>query len=231
MRRSHVISGVIALAAAVAALAVAVGGGREGGHGPVSPARRNVLASARGRARGLDPGPLGVEAVPVPAARSLAPAGAPARGRTVDGITSAPSEQLAFHVHAHLAVFVAGAPRRIPNGVGIAPPLQVQSTARGPFATGGAGISWLHTHAPDGIIHIEAPAGRRFTLGNFFDIWGEPLGPDLVGPAAGPVRAFVDGRPYRGDPRHIPLMAHAQIQLDVGRPFVAPESIAFPPGL
>jgi hypothetical protein len=40
----------------------------------------------------------------------------------------------------------------------------------------------------------------------------------------------VDGR-YRGDPRRIPLLSHAQIQLDVGRPVVAPERTAFPSGL
>jgi hypothetical protein len=44
------------------------------------------------------------------------------------------------------------------------------------------------------------------------------------------VTAFVDGRQYLGSPRDIPLAAHAQIQLDVGRPLVAPESIVFPPG-
>jgi len=45
------------------------------------------------------------------------------------------------------------------------------------------------------------------------------------------VTAFFDGRHYLGNPRDIPLLAHAQLQLDVGRPLVAPESIAFPPGL
>ena len=43
--------------------------------------------------------------------------------------------------------------------------------------------------------------------------------------------AFFDGRHYLGNPRGIPLLARAQIQLDVGRPLVAPETIDFPPGL
>jgi hypothetical protein len=38
-------------------------------------------------------------------------------------------------------------------------------------------------------------------------------------------------RPYLASPRGIPLLARAQIQLDVGRPLVAPETIDFPPGL
>jgi hypothetical protein len=75
---------------------------------------------------------------------------------------------------------------------------------------------------------------RRFrprSRGNFFDIWGEPLGPARVGSTKGHVTAFFNGRHYLGNPRGIPLLAHAQIQLDVGRPLVAPESIQFPAGL
>ena len=45
------------------------------------------------------------------------------------------------------------------------------------------------------------------------------------------VTAFFNGRHFLGNLREIPLLAHAQIQLDVGRPLVGPESIQFPPGL
>jgi hypothetical protein len=45
------------------------------------------------------------------------------------------------------------------------------------------------------------------------------------------VTAFYNGQPVEGNPRQIPLTAHAQIRLDVGRPLVAPVSIAFPQGL
>jgi hypothetical protein len=169
--------------------------------------------------------------VPIPAARALARADAPAPGRSVDGISAAAAEQLAFHIHAHLTIFVAGRARQIPYGVGIARPLEVESTAQGLFALGGATFFWLHTHAADGIIHIESPIERTYTLGNFFDIWNEPLGPERVGPAIGHVTAFFNGRHYLGNPRDIPLLAHAQIQLDVGRPLIGPESIQFPPGL
>ena len=208
--------GVVAVAVSVAAA----------GHGGKSPTASGAPSGPTARASSLGP-----ELVAVPAAPPLAPAGAPAPGQAVDGISNQPSEQVLFHVHAHLTVFVAGRSRQIPAGIGIAPPLELQSTPRGPFATGGAGFSWLHTHAADGIIHVESPAQRRYTLGEFFDVWGQPLGSHRVGPAAGPVTAFVDGRRYPGNPRDVPLVAHAQIQLDVGRPLVAPQSIAFPPGL
>jgi hypothetical protein len=190
---------------------------------PISSLRRLLPAPG--------PGPLGSEGVPVPAGRPLARAGAPAPGSSVDGISGAAGEQLAFHVHAHLTVFVAGSPRRIPYGIGIAAPVEVVPTPRGPFAGGGAAFFWLHTHAADGIIHIESPIVRTYTLGNFFDIWHEPLGPARVGPARGEVTAFFDSRRYLGNPRGIPLLAHAQIQLDVGQPLVAPETIDFPTGL
>jgi hypothetical protein len=177
-----------------------------------------------------NPGALGSEGVPVPAAPPLAPAGSPQPGQSIDGISCAPLEQLAFHIHAHLTVFVDGKARRLPYGIGIAQP-QAQGTPQGAFVVSGACFTWLHTHAADGIIHIESPTQRSFTLGNFFDVWGRPLGPGRVGAARGHVTAFVDGRPYLANPRSIPLFAHAQIQLDVGRPLVAPESITFPNGL
>jgi hypothetical protein len=189
------------------------------------------ISSPRALSPPPDPGRLGPEGVPIPAAPLLARADAPAPGQRVDGISAAAAEQLAFHIHAHLTVFLAGVPRQIPYGVGIAPPLEVEPTPQGSFALGGAAFFWLHTHAADGIIHIESPIVRTYTLGNFFDIWNEPLGPERVGPAAGRVTAFFDGRRYLGNPRNIPLLAHAQIQLDVGRPLVAPESIEFPSGL
>jgi hypothetical protein len=90
---------------------------------------------------------------------------------------------------------------------------------------------WLHTHSADGIIHTESPIQRTYTLGDFFDIWGQPLGRAQVGPAHGAVAALFNGRVFTGNPRQIPLLAHVQIQLDVGRPLIAPEHITFPKGL
>jgi hypothetical protein len=45
------------------------------------------------------------------------------------------------------------------------------------------------------------------------------------------VVAIYNGQVFQGDPRNIPLTAHAQIKLEVGTPLVAPEKIAFPAGL
>ena len=72
---------------------------------------------------------------------------------------------------------------------------------------------------------------RVYTLGEFFDEWGQPLGPRQIGPAVGVVTAIYNGKIYRGNPRDIPLNKHAQLQLEVGKPLVAPESITWPAGL
>ena len=176
------------------------------------------------------PGPNGPEGVPVPAAPALASTASKATGKTVDGISCDTTEQLVYHIHAHLTVFVNGAARQIPAAIGI-PGAQAQNTPTGPFIASGSCFYWLHTHAADGIIHIESPVHRTYTLGDFFDVWGQPLGPDQVGPARGPVTAIYNRQVYRGNPRNIPLEKHAQIQLEVGKPLISPASITFPSGL
>jgi hypothetical protein len=177
------------------------------------------------------PGPLGPEGVPIPRGAALAPAGWLRLDETRDGVSCQPTESVAYHVHSHLTIFVDGVARRVPYGIGIAPPRSGQTTPGGFFVTGGSCFAWLHTHAGDGIIHIESPTTTTYTLGEFFDLWGVPLGPNRVGPARGRVVAFVNGHLHAGSPRLIPLRKHAQIQLDIGGPLVAPESIRFPNGL
>ena len=61
------------------------------------------------------------------------------------------------------------------------------------------------------------------------DASGYPMTIDLTpdrGPAKGKVTALVDRKVWLGDPRDIPLKAHAQIQLEVGTPLVAPVRIS-----
>ena len=146
----------------------------------------------------------------------LAPTTGEASGATVDGIQSGPTEQVLFHIHAHLAIYVDSQQKLVPYGIGIVPPYRLQDTPNGPFVAGGSKFYWLHTHDESGVIHIESPVQRTFTLGNLFDLWHQPLGPAQVGPGTGPVTAFVNARQVAGDPRDIPLGPHDVIQLDVG---------------
>jgi hypothetical protein len=176
------------------------------------------------------PGPLGPEGIPIPAVPVLADRATTSSPRPIDGIQCLGSEQTLFHIHAHLTLFLGGAARQIPGGIGIIDP-QIQSNQAGPFVAGGRCFYWLHTHAADGLIHIESPVQRTFTLGDFFDVWGQPFTADRVGPASGKVTAIVNGKLYHGDPRNIRIDSFAQIQLEVGTPLVAPTTISFPAGL
>jgi hypothetical protein len=176
-----------------------------------------------------DPGEPGPEVLPIPDAPALAPPGSvPRRTKAMDGIKCQSNERLRLHVHAHLTVFVDGEARRIPAGVGVWPPLPKSGESGQFVVTPKYCFSWLSTHFADGLIHTEAPVVRSFALGQFFDVWGQPLSRTRVGPARGRVTAIVNGKVWTGDPRRIPLVSHAQIQLEVGRPLVAPERVDWP---
>jgi hypothetical protein len=184
-----------------------------------------------GTRSGSASGPPGPEGVPIPRGAVLAPPARVHTGEHIDGIGCLASEQIAFHIHAHVRIDVLGKPRQVPPGIGIGPPRHIVRTPVGAFVSGGSCFMWLHTHAADGIVHIESPVERTYRLGEFFDVWGQRLDRDHVGPARGAVTAFVNGRRYTGDLRQIPLLAHNQIELEVGRPLVKPEHITFPNGL
>ncbi len=123
----------------------------------------------------------------------------------IDGITCDQAEGVVQHVHAHVAIYDRGKPVRIPEGVGINNASQC--------------LYWLHTHTSDGIIHIEAPVARVFTLGNFLDIWDRDL------PWKHPA-VLVDGKRWKGgDFRSIPLLDHEQIVIENVPPFVQPPPV------
>jgi hypothetical protein len=170
------------------------------------------------------PGSLGPENVPIPSAPVLAGTSAATAGQAIDGIGCQTSEQTVFHIHTHLTIFVNGQQRQVPAGIGI-PDAVSQQAQGGPFVDSGSCFYWLHTHAADGIIHIESPVQRTYTLGEFFDEWGQPLGPGQVGQAHGKVTVIVNGQVFKGNPRDVPLGSHENLQVEVGTPLVAPETI------
>jgi hypothetical protein len=159
---------------------------------------------------------IGFEAVPLEQGPQLAPAGTTGTA-PVDGISCAPLEQLAYHIHAHLAVFDDGTLYQLPAGVGI-PGSQPEQTQYGPVAAGGKCYYWLHTHTTDGVIHIESPTKRIYPLGDFFDEWHQPLDSTQVGNLHGAITAFVNGKLWKKSPRDIPLLPHEDIQFDIGQP-------------
>jgi hypothetical protein len=133
-------------------------------------------------------------------------------GQPVHGIRCEAMEGNVLHIHQHLAIFDHGKPVAVPPDVGR--PLL------------GNCFYWLHTHTPDGIIHVESPTFRTFTLGDFFDVWGEPLTrTDVAGAKlrrGEKLTVWVDGVRYTGDPRAIELTQHLDVTIDVGPPAAKP---------
>lgn len=144
-------------------------------------------------------------------AQSLVPTGQPVAGISCDAM-----EGQRIHIHQHLVILDHGKNVDIPPDVG--------------QPAGRRCIYWLHTHTPDGFIHVEAPLDRTFTLGDFFTVWGQPLsrsGAATAQLAKGEtMKVWLNGAPFTGDPRSIPLTAHADIVIQVGGPHGKPAAVA-----
>ena len=144
-------------------------------------------------------------------AQSLTP-----NGQTISGISCDAMEGQRLHIHQHLVILDHGKPVDIPPNVG--------------QPSGRRCIYWLHTHTPDGFIHVEAPLDRSFTLGDFFTVWGQPLTRTTAASAhlakGESLKVWLNGEPFAGDPRSIPLTAHADIVIQVGGPHTKPEPVA-----
>jgi hypothetical protein len=195
----------VILVASIAAVVLVQGAGR-----PTGPAAfRSPTATTTTTAAG---------SVAAVATSSVGQAVSPAASGfpTIDGIACDPSEQITYHVHAHLNIRVAGQLETIPNDVGR------RTTC----------LYWLHTHQPLGVIHVEAPRPTTFTLGQFFDVWGKPLDATHVGDWAVPpgsrIWVFVDRKPVQVDPRSVQLTNLEAIELQVGPAALEPLPYTFP---
>jgi hypothetical protein len=146
-------------------------------------------------------------------------------GAPVDGITCLSEEGANLHIHTHLALYDNGKQIQIPKYIGFA-----QNSIAAPTGC----LYWIHTHDQTGIIHVESPevsppSGGPYTLGMFFDIWGQAIDRNGVAGFSGPVTAYVNGAPYDGDLRSIPLRSHQEVTLEVGQPTVPPPNYKWPP--
>jgi hypothetical protein len=154
-------------------------------------------------------------------------------GAAIDGI-SCEAEMLKYHIHAHLTLYKDGKPLPLPADVGI------------PYSQAIGGqhycLYWLHTHDTSGVIHIESPTARLYTLGQFFDIWHDTSLWDAQGGLAGPaglkvdaafvdalrsakpgdIHVFVDGKPVSTSYRDITLRKHKLITIEIGTPLKPP---------
>lgn len=64
-----------------------------------------------------------------------------------------------YHYHATLTVYINDEQQTIPANTG------VKTTCMNP----------IHTHDATGLVHVESPVERDFTLGDFFAVWDEPF--------------------------------------------------------
>lgn len=69
-----------------------------------------------------------------------------------------------FHIHPHLQIIINGQNQVIPANVGII----------------GNCLHPIHTHDDIGIIHVESPVKRDFTLADFFAVWNKPFNKDQI---------------------------------------------------
>ncbi|HET9347301.1 MAG TPA: hypothetical protein VFO05_16530 [Candidatus Limnocylindrales bacterium] len=93
----------------------------------------------------------------------------------------------AYHIHSLVVVRQGGQVLAPPANIGI-----TQTC-----------MYWVHTHATDGVVHVEAPAAVRPTLGDFLDIWEVTFPDDALLAAAREAVAAgavtVDDQSFDGD--------------------------------
>jgi hypothetical protein len=151
----------------------------------------------------------------------------------VGGIPCDHLEQTQVHYHAAIQIIYQSNVTHIPASIGI----------QGDPTTATGCYYWLHVHSanPD-VIHIESPATRTFTLGNFFSIWNSWASANGL-PAARldathvanftltsdqKLVVYVDANDgkgpqlFTGDPKTIELKPHEVIWLEISPPTVSP---------
>ena len=129
------------------------------------------------------------------------------------GLNPLPQEAVTFHIHSHLDVFWNGKKATVPRGVGIEPPDQ---------AGQGGYFLELHTHDTRGVIHVEAPSKKNFTLAQFMAAWGVRLTSNCLASRCGDVKIYVNGKPFTQDPNKLVLKSHEEIAVVAGK---APKTI------
>jgi hypothetical protein len=131
------------------------------------------------------------------------------------GLPVLDSEQLDYHIHAHLDVFVRGVHIPVPALVGI--------DVVDEFLT------VLHTHDTSGIVHVESATNHHYQLGDFFGVWGVKLNARCIGSYCvrqqAKLRTWVNGTPYAGNPAGIVMREHDEIVVSIGTKADLPKPI------
>jgi hypothetical protein len=135
------------------------------------------------------------------------------QGSPVDGIECLQNMPDDYHVHTHISIFLNGDHIALPQEIGI---YRIS-------AEQGRCFYGIHTHDGTGLAHVEFSEPGTYTLGQLFQIWGQPLSATDVGGITGlPVEVFVtdDGTTTKiednwGD---IELQSKREITIQIGTP-------------
>jgi len=140
------------------------------------------------------------------------------------GITALGQEGQVLHIHEHLDIYNEGHHVNVPKFIGIH------------FKNGQADyLTELHTHANEGVIHLESPVAQSYSLGQFFGAWGVNLSRNCVGGLCAtpghPLKFYVNGKLFQGNPVKLVLQEHDEYAIVYGKPpSDMPSSFDFPAG-
>jgi hypothetical protein len=146
------------------------------------------------------------------------------------GLHALSREGVTVHIHQHLDIVVNG---RVLQG--LPPYIGIHIDQKHPSKSF---ITEIHTHDQSGIIHVESPTVRTFTLADFFDVWGVRFSSRCLGGycvnGQKKVYVWVNAKRVRTDPRRIVLKSHQEIVVAYGTlasvPKPLPSSYPFPSG-
>ena len=69
-----------------------------------------------------------------------------------------------YHIHPELQILINGVENPISGNIGIKPSCMTS----------------IHTHEGGGLIHVESPVQKEFTLGDFFAVWQKDFSKDKI---------------------------------------------------
>lgn len=171
-------------------------------------------------------------------------------GNMIDGIPCQVEMSNNYHIHIFLGVVVNGQQYALPVGTGTDAP---RIDANGDSPSANSCFYYTHTHDATDVVHVESynggvsepePKDSKFTLGNYFDIWGIKLSYNgwnqvgTFGQFSGPMQVVTSGQVFRGvlgggnstvpesdltpylqDPNQIALYSHEVIWIMIGPQF------------
>jgi hypothetical protein len=116
---------------------------------------------------------------------------------------------LQYYVHFHLSIFKDGQRLAIPRYIGYATNCLYE----------------INSDNLNGVVDLFSTTQtfKRFTLGDMFGVWGEPLSStNIAGITGEPVVIYIEDNgnlsQYTGDPNNIDLVWHRSVTIQIGTP-------------